>query len=110
MNSDFNMHENSGYYAESSLHFDRIGNFMHSYTRKIQAEDCRPPAGPSGLQCWKGGDGDDHGAVAGLNGGAALCYPCEEEIITRASYDGEFIEVTTNLADDRVPYKRMGGA
>jgi hypothetical protein len=51
-------------------------------------------------------DGKGEGTI-GINGGAALCYPCEEERILRAAFDGAHIEVQTNLRTYREPYRRM---
>ncbi len=49
----------------------------------------------------------DNGIIIGLNGGTAMCYPCEEEQIISASYDGEQIKVTTDTSQYCWPYRLM---
>ncbi|WP_308635441.1 hypothetical protein [Paenibacillus silvisoli] len=52
-------------------------------------------------------EGKGDGTI-GLNGGVAVCYPCEEEVVLGASFDGAQMTVTTNEKTYRWPYKRMG--
>lgn len=53
-------------------------------------------------------DGKGEGTV-GFNGGCYLCIPCEEEVISQATYDGEQIEIITNRQLYRWPYRLMEG-
>ncbi len=52
-------------------------------------------------------DGLGEGTM-GINGGVFVCYPCEEEQIIDASYDGKHIEVKTSKDLYRWPYSLMG--
>lgn len=50
---------------------------------------------------------NENGMTVSVNGGVALCYPCEEETVETAEYDGREIRIVTNQNEYRSEYRLM---